>query len=247
MSKTKNANQAIVKIAGKSKKYSSNAALITKETSNNTVSIEKAVELLFQLEQPKFVEGASVELHVKLNINPTKSDQLIRASVSLPHGTGKALKVVAFVNEENVSKIKALGLCYKVGSDDLVDEIKASGKVDFDIAIAEPDMMKKLPAIARVLGVAGVMPNPKTGTVSDDVEGMLKTILAGKVDYKNDKSGNVHIPCGKVNPKFDVAKIIENVTAAMESVEKAKPDVIKKKYIVSAHLATTMSPSIKIR
>jgi large subunit ribosomal protein L1 len=239
--------QKINKIQGKSKKYSTNVAIISQETNGEVVSIQKAVETLFKLEQASFKDGASVELHVKLNINPTKSDQLIRSSVSLPHGTGKAIKVVAFVNEENIARVKSLGLCYKVGSDELIEELKNSGKVDFDVAIAEPEMMKKLPAIARVLGVAGVMPNPKTGTVSDDVEGMLKTILAGKVDYKNDKSGNIHIPCGKINSKFDVSKIVENVTIAMESIEKARPDVIKKKYLISAHIATTMSPSIKIK
>jgi large subunit ribosomal protein L1 len=247
MSNSKKLNPKNNKIEGKSKKYSNNLALIVKETNKQIVSVEKAVETLLKLEQPNFKDGSSVELHLKLNINPTKSDQLVRSSVSLPNGTGKAVKVVAFVNEENVAKFKALGLCYKVGSEELIDEIKASGKVDFDVAIAEPDMMKKMPAIARILGVAGVMPNPKNGTVSDDIEGMLKTILAGKVDYKNDKSGNVHILCGKINSKFDAVKLIENINKAIESVEKAKPDVIKKKYIVSAHLTTTMSPSIQIR
>jgi large subunit ribosomal protein L1 len=245
MSNTK--SQTITKIAGKSKKYSANQAIVTSSTNNSVVDVETAVATLLKLEQPKFKNGTSIELHVKLNINPTKSDQLIRSSVNLPHGSGKELKVVAFVNENNIDKITKLGTCYKVGSDQLIEEIKSSGKVDFDIAIAEPEMMKKLPSIARILGVAGVMPNSKTGTVSDDVEGMLKTILAGKVDFKNDKSGNVHIMCGKINSKFDQPKLVANINAALDAVEKAKPDVIKKKYILSAYLTSTMSPSVKIR
>jgi large subunit ribosomal protein L1 len=234
------------KIQGRSKRYSKNSDVILKATNNQVVSVDKAVELLFQLDNPTFKEGPSVELHLKLNINPTKSDQLIRSSVTLPNGTGRSVKIAAFVTSDNVELAKKLG-AYKVGGEDLIAEIKESGKVDFDIAIAQPEMMKQMPAIARILGTAGVMPNPKTGTVGDNIEDIIKTILAGKVDYKNDKTGNVHLQVGKINSKFDAKKIVENINAAMESIEKAKPDVIKKKYILSAHLATTMSPSIKIK
>jgi large subunit ribosomal protein L1 len=236
----------ITKITGRSKKYSKNSDLIVKATNNKVVTVEKAVELLFQLDKPTFKDGPSIELHFKLNINPTKSDQLIRSSVTLPNGSGKSVKIAAFVTSNNEELAKKLG-AYKSGSEELIAEIKESGKVDFDIAIAQPEIMKQMPAIARILGTAGVMPNPKTGTVGDNVEEMIKTILAGKVDYKNDKSGNVHLLVGKINSKFDIAKIVENVNSAIESVEKAKPDVIKKKYILSAHLTTTMSPSIQIR
>lgn len=239
-------NTKTLKIQGKSKRYSANADIIATETNNCVVSVEKAVETLMKLENPKFSDGVSVELHLKLNINPTKSDQLIRSSVVLPHGTGKSVKIAAFVTPQNEALAKKLGAT-RVGGEDLINEIKESGKVDFDIAIAQPELMKALPPIARILGTAGVMPNPKTGTVGDNIEEIINTILAGKVDYKNDKSGNVHIIVGKINSKFDTAKIVENVNQALESVEKAKPDVIKKKYILSAHLATTMSPSVKIR
>jgi large subunit ribosomal protein L1 len=240
---TKNTN---TKIQGRSQKYSRNSDLILKATNNEVVTVEKAVELLHKIENPKFADGVAVELHVKLNINPTKSDQLIRSSVVLPNGTGKSVKIAAFVTSDNEALAKKLG-AYKAGGEELINEIKESGKVDFDIAIAQPEMMKSLPAIARILGTAGVMPNPKTGTVGDNIEDIIKTILAGKVDYKNDKSGNVHFIVGKINSKFDEKKIVENIQAAMESIEKAKPDVIKKKYILSAHLATTMSPSIKVK
>ena len=236
----------VLKIKGKSKKYSANSDIITAETNNQVVSVEKAVETLLKLEAPKFKDGTSVELHVKLNINPTKSDQLVRSSVVLPNGSGKSVKIAAFVTSMNEDLAKKLG-AYRVGGEELINQIKESGKVDFDIAIAQPELMKQLPPIARILGTAGVMPNPKTGTVGDNIEEIIKTILAGKVDYKNDKSGNVHILVGKVNSKFDAAKLTQNINAAIESVEKAKPDVIKKKYILSIHVATTMSPSIKVR
>ncbi|MGL4758402.1 MAG: 50S ribosomal protein L1 [Patescibacteria group bacterium] len=236
----------INKIQGKSKKYSANADIINAETNNGVVSVEKAIETLQKLEAPKFKDGPSVELHVKLNINATKSDQLVRASVVLPHGTGKSVRIAAFVTPENEALAKKLGAT-KVGGEELINEIKESGKIDFDIAIAQPEIMKLLPPIARTLGTAGVMPNPKTGTVGDDIEDIIKTILAGKVDFKNDKSGNVHILVGKLNTKFDTNKLVENINSAIESIEKAKPEVIKKKYIVSAHIASTMSPSIRVR
>jgi len=236
----------IVKLIGKSKKYSANVAKIKEALKNSSsLSALEAAQVLFNLDQPNFKNGASVELHFRLAINSTKSDQLVRSSVVLPHGTGKEVKIAAFVTDENVELAKKLG-AYKAGNDDLIEEIKKSGKVDFDVAIAQPDLMKKLPQIARILGVAGVMPNPKTGTVGVNVEDMIKTILAGKIDYKNDKTGNIHFVVGKINKSFTPEKIAENVEAAIDSVLKAKPEVIKKKYVLSVHLTTTMSPSIQI-
>lgn len=241
---TKN-NQKINKIKGRSKKYSANVAKVTELTKNEVVSIQKAVETLYSLEHPSFKDGSSVELHVKLNINPTKSDQFVRGNLVLPHGTGKKLTIAAFVTEGNIELAKKAGANI-VGSDELIEEIKNSGKINFDIAVAEQEMMKKLPAIARLLGTAGVMPNPKTGTVGDNIEEMITLIKKGKVDFKNDKSGNIHILCGKINDDFSIEKIVENVTAAFESVEKSKPEAVKKKFVVSAHLACSMSPSVKI-
>jgi large subunit ribosomal protein L1 len=229
-----------------SKKYRSNKEIITKALgASEKLTIEKAVETLFALEQPKFKDGAMVELHFNLNINPTKSDQLVRGSVVLPNGLGKKIVIAAFVNPENIDNAKSFGADI-VGGDDLIEQLKTSQTVNFDIAIAEPAMMKKLPAIARLLGTRGVMPNPKSGTVGDNLEEMIKQIKAGKVDFKNDKTGNVHIPCGKINDSFTVEKIVENVKAAIDAVEKIKPEVIKKKYIVSVHLASSLSPSIPV-
>jgi large subunit ribosomal protein L1 len=238
-------NQTIIKIKGRSKKYSSNVAKVTELTKNETVSIQKAVETLYALEHPNFKDGSSVELHVKLNINPTKSDQFVRGNLVLPNGTGKKLVIAAFVTEANIELAKKAGANI-AGSDELIDEIKNSGKINFDIAVAEQEMMKKLPAIARLLGTAGVMPNPKTGTVGDNIEEMITLIKKGKVDFKNDKSGNIHVLCGKINSDFTIEKIVENVTAAFEAIEKSKPEAVKKKFVVSAHIACSMSPSVKI-
>jgi large subunit ribosomal protein L1 len=238
-------NQTITKIKGRSKKYSSNVTKIAEATKSEVVTIQKAVETLYTLDHPNFKDGSSVELHVKLNINATKSDQFVRGNLVLPHGTGKKLIIAAFVTEGNIELAKKAGADI-VGSDELIDEIKNSGKINFDIAVAEQEMMKKLPAIARLLGTAGVMPNPKTGTVGDNIEEMISLIKKGKVDFKNDKSGNVHVLCGKINKDFDIQKIVENVTAAFEAIEKSKPEAVKKKFVVSAYLACSMSPSVKI-
>ncbi len=240
-------NNQVVSKKG-SKKYLSNLKKINKllsEKKTKVLSVEEAVELLMSLDQPNYKDGPTLEFHAKLNINPTKSDQLVRGSVSLPHGTGKKVKIAAFVNPENFEIAKKAG-AEIVGCDDLIEQIKNSGKVDFDIAIAEPDVMKKLAVIARILGVAKVMPNPRTGTVGTNIEEMIQTIKAGRVDFKNDKTGNVHIVCGKINSNFDKTKLVENVKAAIDALEKAKPEAVKKKYIISMHLATTLSPSIQI-
>lgn len=231
---------------GRSKKYKLNLAKIDKELNGKlSLTLEEAVKLLFTLEKPEFKNGSSVEIHVKLGIEPTKSDQQVRSNVVLPHGNGKKVKIAAFVNPENVELATKLG-CYKAGSDDLIEEIKNSQKVDFDIAIAQPEMMKKMPAIARILGTAGVMPNPKNGTVGDNITNLVKEFLGGRVNFKNDKSGNVHFLVGRINEEFDQKKIIENLQTAIEAIEKSKPDAIKKKFIKSIHIATTMSPSISI-
>jgi large subunit ribosomal protein L1 len=238
----------IIKLKNKSKKYSLNHAKIQeilKAKKTEILSIEDAVNTLVSLEKNNFKDGASLEIHFKLNINPTKSDQLVRSSVVMPNGTGKKVIVAAFVNPENVDTTKSFGADI-VGGEDLIEEIKKSGKINFDKAIAEPDMMKKLPAIARILGTAGVMPNPKMGTVGTNIEEMIKSIKGGKVDFRNDKTGNIHMAIGKINSDFDAKKLIENVNSAVEAIEKSKPEVIKKKFIQSIHLCTTMSPSIRV-
>jgi large subunit ribosomal protein L1 len=229
-----------------SKKYKANLLKIQSLSKGRDIlDISTAVDLLFQLDQPNFKNGPTVEIHFKLNINPTKSDQLIRSSVVLPNGTGKEIKIAAFVSDAKIDLVKKLGV-YRAGNEDLIEEIKKTSIVDFDIAIAETEIMKKLAPIARILGTKGVMPNPKMGTVGDDIESMVNSIKAGKVDFKNDKLGNLHIACGKINPTFTPEKIVQNIEAVVEAVKKVKPDVIKRKYITTAHITSTFSPSIRI-
>jgi large subunit ribosomal protein L1 len=232
------------KLTGKgSKAYKANLAII--KALAEVVSVEDAVKTLLSLTHPKFKQGVSVELQMKLNINPTKSDQLIRTSLTLPHGNGKVVRVAAFVTPDNEKLAKAAGADV-IGGDLLIDEIKKSGKIDFDAAVAEPEMMKKMAPIARVLGTAGVMPSPKNDTVGTDVEAMVKLIKSGKFDVKNDKQGNIHIVIGKINKDFDEKKLVENILSALDAIEKAKPEAVKKKLMASAFISATMSPSIKI-
>jgi len=240
-------NTKLTKLPGRSKKYSANIQKINAATDNNKklLDLEEAVKLLMDLDQPNFKDGASTEIHFKLNIEPTKSDQVVRSSVVLPHGTGKKIVVAAFVTPEMEKEALASGADI-VGGEDLIEKIKKDEKVTFDKAIAQPEMMKKLPAIARILGVAGVMPNPKTGTVGDNISEMVKTFKAGRVDYKNDKTGNLHFVFGKINKEFSQEKLVENAKAAIDSVQKSKPEAVKKRYINSIHICSTNSPSIKI-
>ena len=224
-----------------SKNHAKNLALVEQKI----YTIEDAVKILMSMELPKFKNGVSVELRFKLNIDATKSDQLMRSSVVLPHGTGKEVKVAAFVNAENEKAAKAAGADI-IANDTYLEELKKTGKIEFDAAIAEPDMMKKLAPLARILGTAGVMPSPKNHTVGTDIAGMVKMLKSGKIDIKNDKGGNVHLVVGKINKDFDEKKLIENITAAYEAVEKAKPEGVKKKLISGAYLKSTMSPSVRI-
>ena len=238
----------IIKLHKRSKKYSANFAKIQialKTKKSEILTVSEAVEVLSSLEQPNFKDGTSLEIHFKLSINPTKSDQLVRSSTTLPNGSGKKIIVAAFVSPENTEIAKKAGADI-VGSEDLIEKIKQDGKVNFDKAIAEPEMMKKLPPIARILGTAGVMPNPKMGTVGTNIEEMITLIKAGKVDFRNDKTGNLHFLVGKINSNFDTTKLIQNITTAIESVEKSKPEAIKKKFIKTIQLCSAMSPSIRI-
>ncbi|MEI6728092.1 MAG: 50S ribosomal protein L1 [bacterium] len=237
----------VIKLKGKSKKYSANFAKIQEFTKSkkDKPSILEVSQFLFSLEQSNIKAGDTVELHFKLNIDPTKSDQLVRSSVVLPNGSGKKVVVAAFVNSDKQDIATKAGADI-VGGEELVEKIKSENKINFDKAIAEPEMMKKLASIARILGVAGVMPNPKTGTVGDNIEEMVKSIKGGKVDFKNDKTSNLHIVCGKINSSFNPEKIAENIESVVLAVEKSKPDIIKKKYILSTYISTTYSPSIRL-
>ncbi|MBT4209832.1 MAG: 50S ribosomal protein L1 [Candidatus Komeilibacteria bacterium] len=213
----------------------------SKIESDKIYPIAEAIKLVKETSVVKF--DASIEVHARLGIDPKKGDQIIRASVVLPHGTGKTVKIAAFVPEDRMKEAKDAGGDL-VGSEELIAEIKKTSKTDFDIAVTVPEMMPKLAVIAKVLGQKGLMPNPKTGTIGPDLVKMIGELKKGKVSYKNDSTANVHLTIGKVS--FDEAKLIENFETFVDSLKKAKPSSLKSTYIKSLFLSSSMGPSIKV-
>jgi large subunit ribosomal protein L1 len=203
--------------------------------------INEAIELAKKLSKAKF--DASVEAHFRLGIDPRKGDQQIRAAVSLPHGTGKTIKVAAFVTADKEKEVKEAGADY-VGSDDLIAEIKKTEKTDFQVAVAEPVIMKNLAQIAKILGTRGLMPSPKNETVTPNPAQAVKELKKGKVSFKNDDSGNVHVAIGKIS--FGSKKLIENFEILLETIKKAKPTGSKGIYLKSISINSTMGPGIKV-
>lgn len=204
-------------------------------------TVAEAIPLARETSKVKF--DASVELHVNLGIDVKKSDQSVRASVSLPHGTGKKVRVAAFVPADKVAAAKAAGADI-AGESEFIDEIKTTGKCDFDVAVATPDMMKPLAAIARILGTKGLMPNPRTGTIAPDVTKLIGELKAGKVSFKNDASGVVHVACGKTS--FTDEQLLKNIEAILDAIKKAKPQTMKGNFIKTAYLSSTMGPSVRV-
>jgi large subunit ribosomal protein L1 len=203
-------------------------------------SLEEAIELIKELAYANFDE--TVELAVNLGVDPRKSDQMVRGSVSLPHGTGKSVRVLVFAKGEKEKEAQEAGADY-VGAEELVEKIQ-KGWLDFDKTVATPDMMGMVGKLGRILGPRGLMPNPKLGTVTFDVAKAVKEIKAGKVDFKVEKAGIVHMPVGKVS--FDKEKLVDNVKTAVETILKAKPSAAKGKYIKRVTLSSTMGPGIRI-
>lgn len=222
-----------------SKRSKSNLELVNKD---NVYSISEAIELAKKTATTKFT--GSIEVHVKTAIDAKKTDQAIRGSVTLPHGTGKTRKIAAFVTEANEAAAKAAGATV-VGGEDLIKQIKETEKTDFDIAVAEPAMMPKLAQIAKILGTRGMMPNPKTGTVSDNITAAITEIAGGKINFKNDNSGNVHQVIGKTD--FDSTKLEENLKTFVDALHTTKPAAVKRAFIVSMSLNSTMGPGIKFK
>ncbi len=220
-----------------SKRYK---ALADKIEATKVYSLEEAVALI--KEAPvKF--DAGVEMHLRLGIDPKKSDQLVRSTVVLPHGTGKTKRVAAFVGPDKEAEAKAAGADV-IGSDDLIAEIKATGKCDFDIAIATPDMMKKLGPIAKTLGQQGLMPNPKTETVGTDVTKMIGELKGGKTAFRSDDGANVHMLVGRVS--FSAEQLVENMRAFIDVVRRAKPSDSKGQYFLGGSVASSMGPGISV-
>lgn len=205
-------------------------------------AVAEAVKLIKETSKVKF--DASVELHFHLGIDPKKGEQVVRGSVVMPHGIGKTKRIAVFTTPAHEKEAKEAGADI-VGGKDLIDSIKKDGKCDFDIAVAVPEIMKDLSAIAKTLGQKGLMPNPKTGTVTPDVKKAVAEIKKGKIDFKNDDTANLHAMVGKVS--FDNAKLEENIRALLDAVKRTKPETIKGVFIESCYLNSTMGPGIKIQ
>ena len=203
-------------------------------------SLEEAIALLEETSHTKF--DASCELHFNLNADPKYADQIVRSTVALPHGTGKSVRIIAIVSEDKVAEAKAAG-AIKAGAGELIDEINA-GFLDFDVAVATPDMMRDLAKVAKALGPKGLMPNPKSGTVTPDVAKAISELMAGKVEFKTDKFGIIHSPFGKVS--FGKEKLLDNAKALIKAISGAKPTGVKGVYMKSLTLTTTMGPGVKV-
>lgn len=221
----------------RSKRYLEAAKLVEE---GKTYSLADAVELMKKLPAPKF--DGTVTLSFKLGIDPRKSDQMVRGSVSLPHGTGKTIRVIVFATGDAAKAATDAG-ADEVGMDDLIKKVQ-DGFLDFDSAIATPDAMKEVRKIARVLGPRGLMPNPKTGTVTDDTAKAVNAVKAGKIDYKVDKNSTVAAAVAKLS--FDNTKISENASSLIESLVKSKPASAKGDYIQSVTLTSSMCPGIPL-
>jgi len=228
-----------LKFMKRGKKYSAASQLVEK---NKSYPLVEAIDLLLKTAVTKF--ESTVELHLNLNIDPKKGEQQIRGTIVPPHGSGKQKRIAVFAEGKAADEAKKLGAKI-VGGADLVEEIRKSGKVDFDLAIATPDMMKELAKVAKVLGPKGLMPNPKSETVTSDVTKTMNELAKGKISFKNDKNGNIHITLGKVG--LGVEKIKENYDALMTEIKKTKPEDIKGTYIKSITLTTTMGPGIRVK
>jgi len=202
--------------------------------------LEQAIELLKKMSPAKFDE--TVELHFNLNVDPRKADQQIRNSVVLPNGTGKDVRVLVFAEGDKADEASKAGADY-VGVDDLVDKISA-GWFDFDVVIATPNLMGKIGKLGRVLGPRNLMPNPKVGTVTMDVEKAVSEAKSGKVAYRVDKFGNLHIPTGKIS--FEADKLKENVITVVAAILKDRPSTVKGHYMKSLTLTSTMNPSVRL-
>lgn len=216
-------------------------ALVGKVDRDKQYSIDEAAALVKELATAKFDE--TVEVHFRLGIDPRKSDQNVRGTVALPHGTGRSVRVAVITKGENIAAAEAAGADV-VGSEDLIEKI-AGGFMDFDAVVATPDMMAQIgQKLARLLGPRGLLPNPKSGTVGPDVTGMVKGLKAGRIEFRNDKTGVVHAPIGKAS--FDPANLSANFAALLSALEGAKPGTAKGTFLRSAFLTTTMGPSIPL-
>ena len=212
------------------------------EKTKNIIStnVQEAISLLKETATTKFVE--SVELHANLNIDPKYADQQLRTTVTLPNGIGKQVKIAVLTNDENFAEAESAGADI-IGNDSLIEAI-TQGNIEFDLLIATPNMMPKLAKLGRVLGPKGLMPSPKSGTVTSTITSTVTEFKKGKFEYKADKTGVVHVSFGKVN--FTNEQLVENLTELYSSIEQNRPSGVKGKYFKSLFICTSMGPSIKL-
>ena len=215
-------------------------AAIAKVEPNKAYKLAEAASLLKEITFTKF--DASVDIDVRLGVDPRKANQMVRGAVTLPHGTGKTVRVLVLCTPEKEAEAQAAGADY-VGLDEYVDKIKG-GWTDVDVIICTPNVMGKVGALGRILGPRGLMPNPKTGTVTMDVAKAINEVKAGKIDFKVDKYGIIHTSVGKVS--FTPEQIIDNVKEVINTIIKLKPSAAKGTYVLSIYLSTTMSPGLQI-
>ncbi|MDR6226974.1 50S ribosomal protein L1 [Desmospora profundinema] len=219
------------------KKYQESLKKIDRE---QTYEVEEALRLVKEVAPAKFDE--TVEAAFRLGIDTKRADQQVRGAVVLPHGTGKTKRVLVFAKGEKAKEAEQAGADY-VGEEDLVNKV-TQGWLDFDVVIATPDMMGQVGKLGRILGPRGLMPNPKTGTVTFEVAKAVEEVKAGKIEYRADKAGNVHAPIGKVS--FDTDKLAENFQVLIDTLVKAKPAAAKGQYVKNASVSSTMGPGVRI-
>ncbi|MDY0000548.1 MAG: 50S ribosomal protein L1 [Polyangia bacterium] len=220
------------------KKYRKNFEKVDRQ---KRYGLDEALELLPAMTFAKFDE--SVDLAVKLGVNPRHADQMVRGAVVLPHGTGKTIRVLVFAKGDKAKEAEEAGADY-VGAEDMVDKIQKEGWLEFDKAVSTPDMMGLVGRLGRVLGPRGMMPNPKVGTVTVDVGRAVQEMKAGRVEFRVEKAGIVHVPVGRVS--FGTAKLKDNVLALMELLVKLKPSTAKGTYVKGITMSSTMGPGIKL-
>jgi len=226
----------VAKKRGRSKRFSR----LREGDRKVTMSIDEAVKMVKANATAKFKE--TIELAMKLAIDTKQADQLVRGSVSLPHGIGKFLRVVAFAEGEMAEQAKAAG-AVEVGTTELADKI-AAGWFEFDVIIAHPSMMRHISKLGKVLGPKGLMPSPKNGTVADKVVDAVREFVAGKVEFRNDKDGNIHMVVGKAD--FPEEKLVDNIAAAIAHIQSLRPAAVKGDYMTGAFLTSTMGPSVRL-
>jgi large subunit ribosomal protein L1 len=224
-----------------SKKSSKNITRARAQVEDRPYTIQDAVPLLQKVKFAKFDE--TVDLTLRLGVDPKHADQMVRGTVVLPHGLGKTKRVAVIASGDRLKDAEAAGADF-IGGEDLVEKIQKESWTDFDALIATPDMMKSVGRLGKVLGPRGLMPNPKTGTVTNDVAGAIKEIKAGKVEFRTDKTALVHVPVGKLS--FPAQKLVDNAMTVILSIMRAKPSAAKGKYVKGITISSTMGPGVPL-